>query len=142
MPRASSFDTPEHYKPHPLDWVVQDLRAEISYLERPMFGCHACYCHGKLQLVLAAQDEEPWDGVMIATSKEHHASLLAEFSELGPHPVLGKWLYISQQHERFEQVLQQLTKLVQRDDLRLGVYPKVRKKRLQKRKPCATQCRT
>src|SRR4051812_37667911 len=86
---------------HPYHWLVAPLRDEPSYFERRMFGSLGCYLYGKLMLVLSAQEEEPWNGILVATSREFHASLLGERNELISHPVLGKWLYISEDHPRF-----------------------------------------
>ena len=53
----------------------------------------------------------------------------AEIVQLAPHPVLGKWLYLSQREEEFEQVARAVVEAVKRRDLRVGVEPGVRKKR-------------
>ena len=113
----------QNFKPHPLDWVVEELRDQPSYLEKPMFGCRACYLMGELKLVLASADEEPWNGVLVATSKEHHESLRREIAALAPHPVLGKWLYLSEQDEDFERLSGQVIRLILRADTRIGVPP-------------------
>lgn len=42
---------------HPLQWVVEPLMEQPSYLQRAMFGCQGCYLHGRLMLVLAARRE-------------------------------------------------------------------------------------
>jgi len=115
-------------KPNELRWLLEPIEAERSYLEKPMFGCLAAYLHGRLMLVLADGDE-PWSGVMIATSWESHQSLIEDFPALSPHPVLGKWLYLSQRHEDFESVIQDLVELVRTGDERFGVEPSERSKK-------------
>jgi len=40
----------------------------------------------------------------VCTSRDRHADLTAEFVQLAPHPALGKWLYLSQREEEFEQI--------------------------------------
>jgi len=81
-------------------------------------------------LCLAVVDRgEPWNGMMACTSREHHASLRAEFRALEPHPVLGKWLYVSQLHPEFEAVATGLVAAARKRDPRLGIEGDVRKKR-------------
>jgi hypothetical protein len=111
---------------HTLRWLLEPLEDERSYLERPMFGCLAAYLHGRLMLVLADGDE-PWNGVLVPTSWDSHRSLIEDFPALSPHPVLGKWLYLPQSHEDFESVAQELTELARSGDIRLGVEPKERR---------------
>jgi len=122
------------YKPHPLGWVVEKLRLEPSYMERPMFGCRACYLNGELKLVLAALDEEPWNGVLIATSKEQHAVLFRDFQNLTQHPILGKWLYLSESHVEFEMTCQRIITAILKGDQRIGVLPKRRASKRKKSK--------
>ena len=82
------------------------------------------------RLCLAVVDRGvPWNGMMACTSREHHASLQAEFPHLKPHPVLGKWLYISQSHAEFESVAVELVAAAHKRDPRLGIEGDVRKKR-------------
>jgi hypothetical protein len=123
------------FKPHPLHWVVESLWDEPSYLEKPMFGCRACYLHGQLVLVLASQGEEPWRGLLIPTEKAFHESLLKEFLALTVHPVLGKWLYVSEDSEEFEEIAQKLVDRISRADPRIGVPPKPRRKKKGPAKP-------
>ena len=117
------------FKPHPLDWLVHDLREQESYLERPMFGCRACYLRGELQLVLASSGEDPWNGLLVATCRERQVSLLADFPELKPHSILPKWLYIAERSEQFEAVSQQIVQLVLKNDPRIGVEPGTKKRK-------------
>jgi hypothetical protein len=98
---------------------------EASYLEKPMFGCEACYLHGRLALVLAEGDE-PWNGVLIPTEKDFHGSIMEEFNDVVPHPVLKKWLYLSQSAEDFERMASDIVEAVRMNDPRFGVEPKGR----------------
>lgn len=107
---------------HPLQWVVEPLMEEPSYLQRAMFGCVGCYLHGRLMVVLAAR-QEPWQGLLVPTSREHHAALLQEDSTLAVHPVLSKWLYLTEASETFEESAQRLVAWILADDPRIGVEP-------------------
>jgi hypothetical protein len=120
--------------------VIEPLEEEPSYIEKPMFGAIGCYFNGKLVLALIAGDE-PWDGLLVATDHVYHESLQAELPGLIEHPVLRKWLYLSQSAEEFEASAEQLVRLILRGDERLGVEPSERKhtpkskKRIKKREP-------
>ncbi len=119
------------FKPHPLAWVVEPLMNDPSYLEKSMFGCRGCYLHGRLILVLASRNQGPWKGLLIPTIKAHHVSLMQDFSELRVHPVLGKWLYLPESSEDFEELATRLVDLIAKVDFRIGIIPqpKRRKKR-------------
>ncbi len=110
-------------KPNPLRWLLEPLEDGRTFLEKPMFGCLAAYLHGRLMLVLADRGE-PWSGVLVPTEREAHESLMAEFPALVPHPVLGKWLYLSQRHDDFEETAGVIVERIQAGDARFGVEPK------------------
>lgn len=109
-------------KQHPLSWVVEPLIEEPSYLEKPMFGCQACYLYGRLALVLASK-EEPWNGLLIPTEKKFHNSIKKTFKGVLQHLVLKKWLYLSEATEDFETVASDIVEAVRMNDPRFGVEP-------------------
>ena len=111
-----------------MEWLVEPLMDEPSYMDRPMFGCLGCYMHGRLVLLLC-EGEEPWNGIMLPTFREHHASLRAEFVELQEHPVLGKWLYLLVTEDNFETVAGELMERIRMDDQRFGVPPSDKKRK-------------
>jgi hypothetical protein len=111
---------------HPHGWLWEPLEVEASFLLRPMFGMKALYLDGKLMLCFAAKSE-PWCGLLIATEREWHAALLVDFPSLLPHPILPKWLYLSEFTESFDSTAQQLLSLVKSRDPRIGIFPKVKK---------------
>ena len=115
-------------KTHPLEWLLEPLENQPTYLRRKMFGCESAYLNGRLMLVLA-DGEEPWNGVLIATGREHHDSLQRTWKQLKSHPVLGKWLYVSQTDPAFEKVATAIVESVRRGDARIGVEPKPRKRK-------------
>lgn len=108
---------------HPYAWLWEPLESEPSFLLRPMFGTKAVYLDGKLVFCFAAR-KEPWRGVLVGTEREHHASLIAEFPELSPHPVLPKWLYLPDSLDSFDRLAERLVALARSRDPRLGVVPK------------------
>ncbi|ABE35964.1 hypothetical protein DR64_8388 [Paraburkholderia xenovorans LB400] len=109
-------------------WIFDAFERDSTYLCKRMFGCDAAYIDGLLCLV-AADRGEPWNGLLVCTSQERHAALIAEMPALRPHPVLGKWLYVAQDDPAFEVVVARMTALVLARDPRVGVEPKPRKHR-------------
>ncbi|MBN3809989.1 hypothetical protein [Paraburkholderia sp. Ac-20347] len=108
-----------------LVWIFDAFEREPNYVRKLMFGCDAAYIDGLLCLI-AADRGEPWSGMLVCTSKDRHAALIDAIPALRPHPVLGKWLYISQADPAFETVVEELTALVLARDPRVGVEPKPR----------------
>lgn len=113
---------------HRFQWLLESVEAEPSFFQKPMFGCQAVYLFGRLVLVLAVK-EEPWNGLLVCTSHEFHSALIGECSGLQPHPVLRKWLYLTQAHDGFEKTAQQLIRQIVKKDPRIGVEPGVGRRR-------------
>jgi hypothetical protein len=113
---------------HPYAWLWESLEAESSFLLRPMFALKALYLDGKLMFCFAAKPE-PWRGLLIATDRERHSSLLVDFPELVPHPILPKWLYLSESTGSFDSTAQELCSLVKNRDPRIGILPEIKKSR-------------
>jgi hypothetical protein len=110
-----------------LAWVLEPLEDEPTYLRKRMFGCEAAYVFG-LMVLLVADRDEPWNGLMVCTSKKSQAALIDELPALQVHPVIGKWLYISQENPEFETIAERLVDLALQQDPRFGVEPRPRKK--------------
>lgn len=109
---------------HPLQWVVEPLAEEPSFIEKAMFGCKGCYLHGRLVLVLAARGKEPWNGLLVPTERRHHPSLRRDHKSLAIHPVLKKWLYLPESNEEFEESARAIVDSILANDLRIGVESK------------------
>ena len=112
---------------NPLLWVFEPLEDDPRFVLRKLFSFDAAYLDGRLYLAVAG-GKEPWNGMMVCTSREHHPSLLGQFPQLVSHKVLGKWLYLSQSHPEFETVAQELAAMARRRDPRLGVESKMRQR--------------
>jgi hypothetical protein len=108
-------------------WILDPLLDDPGFIQSRMFGIDTAYLDGKIYLAIGGK-QEPWNGLMLCTSREHHAGLLKRFPQLRVHPVLGKWLYISQKHAEFESVAVEVAEMAQRRDPLLGVEPKPRKR--------------
>lgn len=113
-------------KANSLQWVFEHLESHPDFIQKKMFGCEAAYLGHQIVLVLADEDE-PWNGALIPTDRSFHASICEEFKMLAPHPVLGKWLYLSQKSIDFEDVVGQITQYVLKKDPRFGVLPRPKK---------------
>ena len=109
------------YPDHPQRWVVEPLMNEPTYREKAMFGARACYLYERLMLLLCSRSGEPWMGLLVPTEREHQPSLMAELPALEVHPVIGKWLYLREELEEFEDVALRLVDLIVQNDTRLGV---------------------
>ena len=115
---------PKRTKPHPLQWVVEPLEEEPSYIAKAMFGCKGCYLYGRLVLVLASRARDPWMGLLLPTEKKHHPSLRRAHPGLATHPVLKKWLYLPESCDDFEERARALVESILTNDPRIGVEPK------------------
>ena len=80
-------------------------------------------------VLVLADSEAPWNGVMVPTDFANHAALMAQFPDLKQHPVLGKWLYISADHERFESVAQRIIMVILAGNPLIGILPGSKKRR-------------
>lgn len=109
-------------------WIFDAFERDLTYVRRRMFGCDAAYIDGLLCLIVADRNK-PWNGLLVCTSHERHAALIADIPALRPHPVLGKWLYVPQDDPAFESTVEKMTALVLARDPRVGVEPKPRKRR-------------
>ena len=123
--------TKKKKKLNPFLWVVEPLMDESSYLQKSMFGCQACYLHGRLVLLLTS-GTEPWNGLLIPTDHPFHESIKQDFITIVQHPVLKKWLYLPEASENFETVASDIVEIIRINDQRFGVEPKERVKRKSK----------
>lgn len=129
----AAFVRPRAVKPdHPLQWLAEPVADEPTFVLKSWFGGRSIMLRGCHQLFLTTQGE-PWQGVLVCTFHENHASLRTEFPSLAPHPVLGKWLYLPETCETFEADARRLVQLAKARDPRLGIPPSPKKKRATKR---------
>lgn len=99
-----------------------------------MFGCVAVYVEDKIVFALRDKLSYPSDnGVWIATTTGHHASLRREFPHMRSIGVLGKevtgWQLLSVDATDFEQSVMRACELVCAGDVRIGKVPGARKRR-------------
>jgi hypothetical protein len=113
---------------HPYAWLWEPLESDPTFVLGAMFGTRVVYLAGRLVLCFAAR-EEPWRGVLVCVEREHHASLMAQFPSLSPHPILPKWLYLQEAGDGFERTAEKLVALAGERDPRIGIVPKPMKGR-------------
>lgn len=111
---------------HPYQWLWEPLESDPSFVLRAMFGTRAVYVDGKIVLCFSARSG-PWHGVLVATDRSHHASLMERFPSLEPHSLLPKWLFLADSAAAFERIAERLVQAVRQRDPRIGVAPASKK---------------
>jgi hypothetical protein len=117
----------------PFRFVLDQLEA-LPVVTRQMFGCVAVYVGEKVVLMLRDKPKDPKDnGVWIATTADHHETLLREFPHLRPIGLLGGkitgWQNIPADAPDFEEAAQRACELVLAGDSRIGKIPKRQQKK-------------
>jgi len=107
---------------------VLDAIAHLSPRTRPMFGCLAVYVGEKIVLVLRDKIGDSADnGVWLATTQEHHASLQHEFPNMRSIQVFGQavtgWQVLPADAPDFEEAAMHACDLVAARDPRIGKIP-------------------
>ena len=107
---------------------VLDAIASVSPDTKPMFGCTAVYVKDKIVLVLRDRRDKTRDnGVWLATTAEHHASLRRQFPSMRSIQALGKkvtsWQVLPADAPDFEEVALRACELVVAGDPRIGKIP-------------------
>jgi hypothetical protein len=115
----------------PFQFVLEALSTKDPMV-KPMFGCHAVYVNGKIVLILRQKSNALKDnGVWIATSHDHHASLKKLLPCLRPITVFGEnggWQNIPEEAVDFEECVVAACELILRNDARIGKVTKAKKK--------------
>lgn len=125
-------------KPIPFDFVLEELAALKPYT-KPMFGCTGVYSGEKILFILRKKGEPANDdGLWIATTAEHHASLQKDLPSMrsielfGPGPT--GWQNIPANELRFEEDVFRAIALALKKDPRIGKVPKSRRPRAKKKR--------
>ena len=137
MPRRDPnalFATRKATKKLPFDFVLDEL-ATLGPWTRPMFGCHAIYVEEKIVFILRDNKSPACDdGVWIATTAEHHASLRRQLPSMRSITVLANggatgWQNLPAESDDFEQSVLRACAMVLAGDVRIGKIPKSRRRR-------------
>jgi hypothetical protein len=117
----------------PFPFILELLYSQEPRV-KPMFGAHAVYVREKIVLIMRNKETHPEaNGIWIATSKEHHASLKKELPTMHSVYLLsdGKgetgWQMIHIEDENFEPAVTRVCELILKGDARIGRIPKKRK---------------
>ena len=108
----------------PFDFVLEQLYS-ANVEVRPMFGCFALYVRNKIVLILREKETSTADnGVWLATSKEHHASLKRAFPSMRSIKVFGgnesNWQNLPADVNNFEEMVIQACEMILHGDDRIG----------------------
>jgi hypothetical protein len=119
---------PRRIAPHEF---VLDAIASLQPVTRMMFGCLAVYVEDKIVLILRDRHDSPDDnGVWLATTADHHASLRREFPRMRSIRLLGRkvthWQVLPVDAPDFEEAALRACKLILACDPRIGKVPKRR----------------
>ena len=129
--------------------IYDPLEQSSGLIFKHMFGGMAVYSEGLMKFTHAEGDENNewkgqvfdypiWHGMLICTDKSHHESLIEDFPDLFPHPILPKWLYLPLQDETdFRRTAKRLMMKALKKDPRIGIVPgkkKSKKKKAKKKK--------
>lgn len=104
-----------------------------------MFGCLAVYVEDKIVLALRDKLNGGVDnGVWLATSEEHHASLRVDFPNMRSIRIFGKpvsaWQILPADSPDFESAALVACELIVQGDPRIGKLPKARSSRSKSRR--------
>jgi hypothetical protein len=121
----------ERRKSPPFEFVL-DALIRMSPTTKSMFGCLAVYVDEKIVLILRDRAESPVDnGVWLATTAEHHASLRREFPRMRSIRLFGTevthWQVLPADAPDFEEMAGRACELIRARDPRIGKVPKRRR---------------
>jgi hypothetical protein len=131
MPRLPRDFAIKPRKPVPYEFVL-DALSPLSPRTNPMFGCLAVYVGPKIVLILRdKRPSHPDNGVWLATTHEHHASLRSDFPHMRSISVLGKdvtgWQLLPADAPDFEEAALRACDLILARDPRIGKIPGAKK---------------
>jgi hypothetical protein len=119
----------------PFDFIL-DYLVPLEVTVKPMFGLHAIYINNKIVMMLRDKKDRPeMNGVWIATTETHHASLKEEFpsltsiSEYSDDTIQSGWQVLPADADDFESSLIDLCELIKRGDPRIGKTPAPKSKK-------------
>ena len=118
-------------KSPPYEFVL-DALVRMAPTTKSMFGCLAVYVEEKIVLILRDRVDSPADnGVWLATTAEHHASLRREFPRMRSIRLFGTqathWQVLPADAPDFEETASRACELIRARDPRIGKVPKRRR---------------
>ena len=130
-PAGVEILTGKRSKSPPYEFVL-DALVRMSPTTKSMFGCLAVYIEEKIVLILRERHDSPCDnGVWLATTAEHHASLRSEFPRMRSIRQFGTetthWQVLPADAPDFEEMASRACELIRARDPRIGKVPKRRR---------------
>ena len=129
--RTDTFLRGRPRKAPPYEFVLDALES-LSPVTRPMFGCLAIYVKDKIVFILRDRLDDTDNGVWLATTEEHHASLRREFPHLRSIRLFGtpitSWQVLPADAVDFEASAMRACELVLARDPRIGKIPSTRRR--------------
>jgi hypothetical protein len=114
----------------PFPFILENL-SRLDIVVKAFFGCHSIYVGDKIVLTLRQKKAHPGDnGVWVATSIEHHASLHKVFPNMRGIEVFGKagnWQILPLNADDFEESVNKICELIIKNDPRIGRIPAKKK---------------
>ena len=115
----------------PFDFVLDEISMLNPVIGR-MFGCYSIYVGNKIVLIHRdSKTSQEDNGVWIATTKDHHDSLIRELPSMRSIAVFGTgptgWQVIPSESDTFEEEVRHVCAMVRRGDPRIGKIPKPKK---------------
>jgi hypothetical protein len=118
-------------RPIPFPFVLDRLERAAPET-KAMFGATAIYVGEKIVLILMEREGHADNGVWLATTAEHHASLAREFPSMRSIRVFGPgptgWQVLPVDASDFEEAALRACDLVLAGDPRIGKIPQRRRK--------------
>ena len=119
----------------PFAFVVDELFS-LRPIVKPFFGMFSVYIDTKIVLILRQRKQHPEaNGVWIATTAEHHATLRKDLPSLCSIPIYTDgtvetgWQMLPEAADDFEQSAIKVCELILNEDERIGKIPKPRRKK-------------
>jgi hypothetical protein len=114
----------------PHEFVLEAL-APLEPMTRSMFGCLAIYVEEKIVLILRERHDSKADnGVWLATTAEHHASLQRDFPRMRSIRIFAQkvthWQVLPTDDPDFEEAALRACAFIRAHDPRIGKIPRRR----------------
>jgi hypothetical protein len=114
--------------PRPFEFVLDELE-DLDPITKPMFGAIGVYVRDAIVLILRDRPKSTCDnGVWLATTAEHHASLKKDFPSMRSIEVFGPgptgWQVLPSDADDFEESALRACELIKKSDPRIGKIPK------------------
>jgi hypothetical protein len=117
----------------PFEFVIEKLD-RLSPVIKPMFGCHAIYIENKIMAILRRKEKsDPDNGMWLATTSDHHHSLLEDLPSMRSIKIFGDrssgWQILPEDADDFEESVSRACDFILKRDPRIGKIPDAKRKK-------------